>query len=626
MVAVPTGVSSALNRFLLSADIPHAYESTPLLATGPVPFGPYLLDGLIAQGGMARVYRARLRGALGFEKPLVVKQVRPELASDPRFVELFAREAKALVRLVHPHIVPIYELGVVEGTYFIAMEHIAGATLEDVLRSQPMEAPLVAHVAIQVAEALDHAHGRHALVHRDVTPRNIMVDEAGHARLLDFGIAAPAEGSSEIFGTPGYLSPEQARGEEVGPASDVFSLGCVLLRGLMGQVIFAGDTGRRKLIGGSGHEESWLGPWPAEVPLELREQVAAMLAPRAEERPSAREVSRALRKWLAGVEPMGVAGAMAERARAVTSTPPLMGDALGPATAAIDKVTPLATSRLIAEAREETGTSGETIEEATQPIAGRRSAPKLAADRSSRSAVESAAPVEVAPPALPPPASVRRFARHLGVIGVFGAATALAMVAASVIVFDPFGTSDMAAGEASTVGRGPAFTVGARGAGGEREAPLVREARDAHSREALSANDRVFDGNATAHESSISHRPVPHPPVHLSKSPQREPDEPGIAPDLRQEPTPASTIPTPRAATVTVTAAPWARVSVDGQELGTTPLRSIAIPAGRHRVRLWCPPLGAAVTRDVALAADARLEIYADMERDAPEMSVRSWE
>ena len=177
------------------------------------PFGKYLLDREIARGGMARVWLARLRGLGGFEKRLVVKQILPHLASDPRFVAMFVEEAKTLVQMSHPHIAPVFELGVVDGIYFLAMEYVEGATLADVLEEGSLPPPLAAHIGVQIADALAYAHERFAIVHRDVTPRNVMIDGAGHCRLLDFGIAAPAEGEGEgeLFGTPGYLSPEIGR-------------------------------------------------------------------------------------------------------------------------------------------------------------------------------------------------------------------------------------------------------------------------------------------------------------------------------------------------------------------------------------------------------------------------------
>jgi serine/threonine protein kinase len=117
--------------------------------------GPYLIDEELAQGGMARVFRARLRGLGGFEKVLVIKQIRPELAKDPRFVELFVREANTLVSLSHPHIVPVYELGAAEGTYYLSMEYVEGATVLQMLDQGPLAPALVAHVGTQVSEALE---------------------------------------------------------------------------------------------------------------------------------------------------------------------------------------------------------------------------------------------------------------------------------------------------------------------------------------------------------------------------------------------------------------------------------------------------------------------------------------
>ena len=162
----------------------------------PEPFGKYLLDREIARGGMARVHLARLRGLGGFEKRLVVKQILPHLASDPRFVEMFVEEAKTLVQMSHPHIVPVYELGVVEGVYFLAMEYVEGATLADVLDDGPLDEAEAAHAGAQICDALSYAHDRFAIVHRDVTPRNVMIDAGGHCRLLDFGIAAPSVGTA----------------------------------------------------------------------------------------------------------------------------------------------------------------------------------------------------------------------------------------------------------------------------------------------------------------------------------------------------------------------------------------------------------------------------------------------
>src|SRR5258708_14495509 len=153
---------------------------------------------------MARVVLATLRGAGGFEKKLVVKQVRDELACDDEFVRRFIEEAKTTVALAHPNIVPVYELGVELGTYFLAMEFVEGVSLAELLRAEDPEGPGVsqaprprlspeeaAYVGVEVCRALDYAHRRMNAVHRDVTPRNVMVDEEGDVKVIDFGIAAP---------------------------------------------------------------------------------------------------------------------------------------------------------------------------------------------------------------------------------------------------------------------------------------------------------------------------------------------------------------------------------------------------------------------------------------------------
>jgi serine/threonine protein kinase len=270
--------------------------------------GPYLIDEELAQGGMARVFRARLRGLGGFEKVLVIKQIRPELAKDPRFVELFVREANTLVSLSHPHIVPVYELGAAEGTYYLSMEYVEGATVLEMLDQGPLAPALVAHVGAQVSEALEYAHSRFGILHRDITPRNIIVDRAGHTRVVDFGIAGSADAiDPALFGSPGYMAPEQVERQRATAQSDLFSLGAVLFESLEGRPAFP-KTSRGSLE-----------PTPrfaAAVPEGLAQLVLAMLAPQPEGRPkSAAEVARALRASIAQSHPQGVLEEMQRRVR-----------------------------------------------------------------------------------------------------------------------------------------------------------------------------------------------------------------------------------------------------------------------------------------------------------------------
>ncbi len=199
----------------------------------PQIFGKYVLERELASGGMAIVYLATLRGAGGFEKRLVVKQIRAELASDAAFVDRFVAEAKTTVELSHPNIVPVYELGVEQGVYFIAMELALGVTLAELLRESGRLSPEEgAYLGVEICRALDYAHRKMGIVHRDATPRNVLIDEEGAVRLIDFGIAAPVstDGSARerVFGSPGHMPKEQLRGGRLTPATDVFAAGALL--------------------------------------------------------------------------------------------------------------------------------------------------------------------------------------------------------------------------------------------------------------------------------------------------------------------------------------------------------------------------------------------------------------
>jgi serine/threonine protein kinase len=211
----------------------------------PAPFGKYLLSRLIAVGGMAEVYRAKIFGASGFEKDMVVKRILPKYAQNPNFVQMLIDEAKIAVSLSHGNIVPIYELGEFEGSYYIAMEYVEGRTVLDVLRDahskkHPLPWPYCLGVAADVAKGLAYAHGRTdaqgkslGLVHRDINPRNIVITPAGEVKILDFGIARASTkrhqtASGVIKGTPGYMSPEQMYGHTVDSRSDIYCLGILV--------------------------------------------------------------------------------------------------------------------------------------------------------------------------------------------------------------------------------------------------------------------------------------------------------------------------------------------------------------------------------------------------------------
>jgi serine/threonine protein kinase len=225
----------------------------------PRPFGKYLLLRQLAIGGMAEVYLARQSGPAGFEKECVIKRILPALAADQQFVSMFLDEARIAARLSHPNIVQIYDLGsVTEGDYFLAMEHVHGVDLQQIeeaesARGGRMPLSVAMRIVSNVAEGLEHAHratdGRGqplGLVHRDVTPSNVIVSFDGVAKILDFGIAKAVakKGRTEVGVIKGkipYMSPEQVQGESLDARSDVFSLGTVLYELTTGHKPFDGE-------------------------------------------------------------------------------------------------------------------------------------------------------------------------------------------------------------------------------------------------------------------------------------------------------------------------------------------------------------------------------------------------
>jgi serine/threonine protein kinase len=204
----------------------------------------YAISGLLGAGGMAEVFIARDR-LLG--RDLALKVLREEYAKDALFVGRFKKEAQSAAALNHPYVVQVYDQGRAEdGRYYIAMEHVPGGNLKSrILRRGPLNPAEAARLAWQVAEALHAAHDR-GIVHRDIKPQNVLLDEAGDAKVADFGIALAASSTSisrtnQVFGTASYMSPEQAMGEVVGPQSDLYSLGVVFYEMLTGRVPFEAE-------------------------------------------------------------------------------------------------------------------------------------------------------------------------------------------------------------------------------------------------------------------------------------------------------------------------------------------------------------------------------------------------
>jgi serine/threonine protein kinase len=201
----------------------------------------YELRDLAGSGGMADVYLAYDRV---LDRPVAIKLLKARYASDEEFVERFRHEARSAASLSHPHIVPVFAWGETrDRTCYIVMEYLPGGTLKDRIVSKgTLPASTAAAVALQIGEALRAAH-EHGVIHRDIKPHNILITDSGHVQVADFGIARAAETTTisdhgDILGTAHYISPEQAMGEPVSPASDLYSLGVVLYEMLTGRVPF----------------------------------------------------------------------------------------------------------------------------------------------------------------------------------------------------------------------------------------------------------------------------------------------------------------------------------------------------------------------------------------------------
>src|SRR5271156_2688822 len=220
--------------------------------------GRYRLDAQIGRGGMSTVYRSF---DTVLERPVAIKLMHREIATDSDQLERFRREARSVAQLNHPHVVTVIDAGEEAlpdanypgadgggvGTPYIVLEYVEGETLKDLIRREgPLEIPQAIAYAIEIARALGAAHERH-IVHRDVKPQNVLISVEGGAKITDFGIARTLTEESmtmagRVLGTTDYVSPEQALGQPVTGQSDLYSLGVVLYEMLTGEVPFRGET------------------------------------------------------------------------------------------------------------------------------------------------------------------------------------------------------------------------------------------------------------------------------------------------------------------------------------------------------------------------------------------------
>ncbi|HEY5933720.1 MAG TPA: serine/threonine-protein kinase, partial [Kofleriaceae bacterium] len=283
-------------------------------ADGGIRFGNYVLLRRIARGGMAEVFLAQQRGLEGFDRRVAVKRILPHLVDSPDFVKMFLGEARLAAQLSHPNIVHIYDFGKVDNDYFLAMEYVDGVHTGQLfkhLERERLSPTLIARIGADAAAALNYAHEaqnpsgeRYGLVHRDVSPANIMVSYDGVVKLCDFGIAKAASLTNQLTqpgqvkGKYAYMSPEQTIAAPLDGRSDVFSLAIVMWELLSGKTIVGrGDAveAMRAIRDGKLAPISTVAP---QTPPALAKAVTWALETKRERRATAAEFAQALESFI----------------------------------------------------------------------------------------------------------------------------------------------------------------------------------------------------------------------------------------------------------------------------------------------------------------------------------------
>ena len=277
------------------------------MSVPPTTIGRFEVVRSLGVGGMGEVWLCRSVGAQGFSAEVVVKRVRPDRAARQRDRDMFVDEARLASRLSHPNVVKVFEFGEEEAGMFLAMEHVRGRDLADALAAgPPPPVGLAAHVTRCIAHALAHAHALTdeagdslALVHRDVSPHNVLLGYADEVKLSDFGVARSTARLRQttgdgIKGKLRYLAPEQARGEPLDDRADVYALGLILFEQLTGLPALDGDDEAGLLAAAS---RGGLAPPPA-APEALRALLQRCLAVEAGERPTAAQMADSLDRFI----------------------------------------------------------------------------------------------------------------------------------------------------------------------------------------------------------------------------------------------------------------------------------------------------------------------------------------
>jgi serine/threonine protein kinase len=549
--------------------------------------GDYEILARLAAGGMAEIYLARLRKMTSFQKMVVIKRILPELAQNSDFIEMFLDEARIAATLEHPHIVQTYDVGVVDGSYYIAMEYLHGEDVRSIMkelerRQRRMPLPQALNIIISAAGGLHYAHEKvgfegHPLeiVHRDVSPQNLFVTYAGGIKLLDFGIARASNRLREtrigtLKGKVPYMSPEQCQSEALDRRSDIYSLGILLYELTLSRRLYAGSNDfevLKEIVEGEVTPPRQIDPCYPEA---LESIVMRALAKSRDERwATARDMQAALEGFVfeerLHIMPMGIQQFMEE----------LFGNQI--------------------EAWRQAQSQGKTLDEhlLTAKSTHEDSQPFIEADpvKAERLRAERAAFVaQLEKKSLPPPSAQPQRLRTVFLVALAGALL-VAAVAKLKLVPPP------ARAQPPTVVIAPPsepLTMAQPMQSLPTEpAPSLRLPQPAASAPPPRSPSPPRPPHRSRRSSSTTESPVtpaPSEPVAPPAAATTPESEPAPSAPAAPAPNPADEV-TPHLegdGTLVVASSPWCRVIIDGVDRGATPLR-IKLPAGAHTLLLTNP-------------------------------------
>ena len=533
----------------------------------PEAFGKYTLVALLGVGGMARVYRAVLRGAMGFEKEVALKRIKSHVKLDERYLKALINEARLGGQLRQRNIVEVYEFDRVGDEYYLAMEYVRGWTLQEIIRDcseakQPIPPTIALRICIEICRGLDHAHsmtsrsGRSMnLVHRDLKPANVIVSRRGDVKIMDFGIA---KADSNLFqttavqitkGTPLYMSPEQVEAStRLTHQSDIFSLGSILYELVFLHPMFAGDHAMEvlhRVIVADIEQAAVLAR--ARYP-GLEALLRRALARKPEDRyRDATEMANDLRELL---DRLGPSPTIVEWLASYQKI--RMGDAGVPAVGPDDPTQPFTDPDL-------------GLPDATLPL----DAPVLGTQELTRAFVDTAADEMPAP--VDPFVQPRRRWLVPALAALMVLLVGGTLLGTVVVVYLASGAHDR------TRPSGPEPTI-----------PAIALTPDDDSAgdglaDVVGAGDRELEGgqpdpiDAEEQETPSSTPPPPLPGPKHQPVPVDDPDEdvPPLAADGRRS-------------EIYINSVPWSEVYLDGQLLMRTPIMGLEIDPGHHEIRLVC--------------------------------------